>query len=289
MLDTFLTSFSIGDVVLQLRSANPIYIDANFKPFQTSIEHADVTVDFCAVENLSDPSKEKVSSQHGFDLYLAEDCFVRVYHDLMDGRTSYALGIQNAGDPKLTVHYLKDHFYRFLSSKGCFSHIPLDEVLIHWDRMIIHAALVNTAYGGILFCGPSGIGKSTQADLWNKFENSKIINGDRPIVGKCDEIWMAYGSPYAGSSGYFINERTRIATIVILEQANSSKIRRLGQAESVRRLFSNTVMNSWNREATNRVCDLLLSLSREIPIYHLACTPDKSAVEILKRELSKEE
>ncbi|WP_370839368.1 hypothetical protein [Intestinibacter bartlettii] len=32
---------------------------------------------------------------------------------------------------------------------------------------------------GILFSAPSGTGKSTQADLWEKYENAEIINGDR--------------------------------------------------------------------------------------------------------------
>ena len=287
MLKTFLASFSIGDVVLQLRCPHPIHVDSNFESFQTNAEKVDVIVDFCAVDNLSISSKEMVSTQHGFDLYLTEDCYVRVYHDLMDGRTSYAFGIQNDVESRLTIHYLKEHFYRFLSSKGCFSHIPLDDVLICRDRLIVHASLIKSAFGGILFCGPSGMGKSTQADLWNRYENSQIINGDRPIIGKSGDIWMAYGSPYAGSSGYFLNERTQIAAVVILEKANYSKVRRLGQAESLRSLLPNTVMNSWNREATNRACDLLICLSRDIPIYHLACTPDKSAVEALKRELSK--
>ena len=49
----------------------------------------------------------------------------------------------------------------------------------------------------ILFSAPSGTGKSTQADLWQKYVRGvEIINGDRAIIGIEDNGVKAYGLPF---------------------------------------------------------------------------------------------
>ena len=78
-----------------------------------------------------------------------------------------------------------------------------------WNKtndLCMHA-LIETAYGGILFSGVSGAGKTTQAELWMQWEQARQINGDRPIlVSKVIREWLGCGSPYAGSSECYINE-----------------------------------------------------------------------------------
>lgn len=89
----------------------------------------------------------------------------------------------------------------FSETHNCFSHIGFEELLIGRDRLTLHASLVDSPYGGLLFSGVSGVGKSTQGDLWERFADASLINGDRPILRKTSDGWMASGSPYAGSSG----------------------------------------------------------------------------------------
>ena len=45
----------------------------------------------------------------------------------------------------------------------------------------------------IAFSGPSGVGKSTQAEIWKQCFQADILNGDRALLRKADQGWKAYG------------------------------------------------------------------------------------------------
>ena len=66
---------------------------------------------------------------------------------------------------------------------------------------------------------------------------STIINGDRAIIAKENTCWRAYGSPYAGSSKYYINRDEPVRAIVLLEQAHENRIDSVSQGEAFRKLF----------------------------------------------------
>lgn len=140
-----------------------------------------------------------------------------------------------------------------------------------------------------MFSGPSGIGKSTQGRLWRTHRNAREINGDRAILWRKDAEWTAYGSPYAGSSECYVNASVPVRGIVMLEQAEDNRIRRLGRAEAFRRIFTELTVPVWDADCTQRACELAEQLAAEVPVYELACTPDIEAVELLAETLQKEE
>ena len=56
------------------------------------------------------------------------------------------------------------------------------------DRMLLHAAILQYNSEAYAFLGRSGTGKSTHTRLWLEYvENTKIVNGDKPILQKTDE------------------------------------------------------------------------------------------------------
>ena len=126
----------------------------------------------------------------------------------------------------------------------------------------------------------------TQADLWNQYEGSTIINGDRSVLYRSKNGWVESCSPYAGSSHYYVNKSLPIRAIVMLEQGKECLISQLNAAEAFRRLYAETTINTWNECFINGVCDLLTDLAVSVPIYHLSCTPDKNAVDVLKKRIS---
>ena len=150
------------------------------------------------------------------------------------------------------------------------------------------AACVDTSLGGILFSGVSGIGKSTQANLWCKYRGAKQINGDRPILSKENGGWTAWGSPYAGSSNVHVNDSCDIAAIVLLKQAERCAIRKLSTAEAFRGVWAGLTVRTWDAAFVERASELTIELATGLPVYEFCCTPDEEAVRFLEEELRKD-
>lgn len=161
------------------------------------------------------------------------------------------------------------------------------EVPFLWEHaFLLHASFIKWQGQGILFSAPSGVGKSTQADLWKEHEGAEIVNGDRALIRNLEEGAYAYGSVFAGSSGIYRNESSKISAIMVLEQAEKNELTLLQGAKAFTRLYSQILSNPWNPEFVERLTQELMVLLRHVPVYLLRCRPDYHAVEIVKQEIS---
>ena len=124
-------------------------------------------------------------------------------------------------------------------SRMISDHIGMETLFLRKNCLMLHAALIRWQGKGILFTAPSGTGKSTQAGLWEKYEEADILNGDRAAVRKDKNgCWQAYGLPYAGSSGIYRNEKAPVSAIIVLRQAYENRIQRLGMLEIIQETLS---------------------------------------------------
>lgn len=279
-------SFSIAGLVFRLLTARPIQVTESFLPFLTESE-ADYTAIFREVPALPAVSGEELYRAISYTVYRDEQGgYFRPFRDgAHDVDEPYALSRMDWEKRQVLIDILPSG-REFVSESGnCFFHTGWETLLLREKRLILHGACVDTPLGGILFSGRSGIGKSTQAELWCRYAGGQQINGDRPILHKEDMSWYAWGSPYAGSSRCHVNARCPLAAIVTLQQAESCSLRRLGAAEAFRRLFAGLTVGSWAPEYVAAAGDLAAELASDVPVYELACTPDQKAVEILRQEL----
>ncbi len=215
----------------------------------------------------------------------AED--VLVQYRLDEQVEKYAIDVFPDGS-QVEVRIPSWQIWNFTYVRGCLMFIPMEEVLLRHNRFFLHASFIASPFGGLLFTGDSGVGKSTQAELWREHMGSTIINGDRTIVAKEENGWRAYGSPYAGSSEYYVKRDEPIRAIILLEQATENQVDVVSPAEAFRRLFLQVSMDHSKPEQVNRLCDLLMELTAAVPIYRLRCTPDVRAVNALCEALRKE-
>ena len=58
--------------------------------------------------------------------------------------------------------------------------------LAAFDGLLLHASLIDYGGSGILFVGNSGVGKTTQAELWQQHLGAEILNGDKALVRLLD-------------------------------------------------------------------------------------------------------
>ena len=152
--------------------------------------------------------------------------------------------------------------------------------------LILHCAFVEYQGEAILFSAPSETGKTTQANLWGRYRGAETVNGDRGLLQKLDGRWYARGWPVCGSSGVCENRDVPIRAIVMLSQAPADKAERLAPMKAFTQLYSQITVNRWDRNAGLRAMELLEELISEIPVYHLACTMEPSAVEALEKTMN---
>ena len=164
--------------------------------------------------------------------------------------------------------------------------LSLETLLLERGGLILHASFIRWQGKGIVFSAPSGGGKSTQADLWERHAGAQILNGDRTGLRFSEGSWRAFGLPYAGSSGIYLNESAPLTALVILSKSEENRIREIGRAQAFHALFPETLIHRWDREDTEKAVDLLSAMLADTPVYHLECLPDEGAVRLLMEKIN---
>ena len=164
--------------------------------------------------------------------------------------------------------------------------LSLYSYLVTRRTLLMHSSLVDYEGNGIMFLGPSGIGKTTQAELWNQYTGADILNGDLVFVRENEDGFYGYGSPWHGSSPYYLNAKVKLKALVALEQAPENTLRRLSGFEVMQEIMDQVFLPHWYPEAMDDCLNTLDAVLTQLPLYHLACRPDEDAVQLLKKELN---
>jgi hypothetical protein len=149
---------------------------------------------------------------------------------------------------------------------------------------LLHASWIRYRDKAILFTAPSGVGKSTQAALWETLRGAELMNGDRAAVFPTEQGIQVRGIPFCGTSGVSKNVTLPLAAVVCLAQAPKTTITRLTGAKAFRQLWEGCCINTWNQEDMERCAQAVSDTVSQVPIFYLACTPDESAVLALEKE-----
>lgn len=147
---------------------------------------------------------------------------------------------------------------------------------------LLHASYIRHNGRAILFTAPSGTGKSTQAALWESLRGAEVLNGDRAAVMPGGFV---HGLPFSGSSGISKNVTSPLAAIVCLSQAPETAITPLSGLRAFRQVWEGCSVNIWDRGDVDACSRAVLDTVSAVPVFHLACTPDESAVSALENAL----
>lgn len=249
-----------------------------------NVAEPDVRVLFAPV-NLLPPMPE--NGIWNEDMYYTQvDGCPAVYVRNYPGLPPYA--VFQYSSREIRCAYLPDSEIRLNETSSILNLIGLEKILLDNQAFLLHSSFIRYRCRGILFSAPCGTGKSTQADLWEKFRGSDTLNGDRAGVRCIDGAWTAFGMPFAGTSGIYRNESAPLTAIVTLAQGPENVIRRLRPMEAVRKLLPECSCRRWDPAFMNGMLDLLLQLVSQVPVYHLECRPDEGAVNLLHDTLEKD-
>lgn len=280
--------YNIADIKLLIKT-NFEYIESKqYKNFCEVNSIYDVVCDFKNIKKSLVFKTKPICKDISLNIYHENGEIYRVMHREVKN-SEYLCLKKDKYKKNLYNCYIYNDGQKFLNEdKDIFNTLGIEKILNDFGVIYLHASFIKWNDKGVLFTAPCGTGKSTQANLWQKYEEADIINGDKTLIRKKEGVWRAYGSPYAGSSEIYVNDNAPIKSIVVLRQASENKLEKLSKKDAFKWILSETTINFWDDDFTNRAVDLVLNLVEEIPVYMLSCRPDKEAVELLKKEIQGE-
>lgn len=157
------------------------------------------------------------------------------------------------------------------------------------QRQIIqfHSSLIDFRGHGLMFLGPSGIGKTTQAELWNQYRDALIINGDIVFVQETKGAFLGWGTPWHGSSPYCENTNVPVDALIVLKQDEENSIRELIGFEKVSAVSNSVFYPQWLENGMELCLEVLDHLLTSLPVYELCCRPDEEAVALTEKTIFK--
>lgn len=166
-----------------------------------------------------------------------------------------------------------------------FSLLPITQLLLEQGTLILHASGVIQEERGILFSGPSGIGKSTQAQLWQQHRNGIVINGDRCLIYKKDGVYYASSHLYCGSSGIAEGQHAPIGAIILLDQGINNKITHPSPITAFQKILHQCAYEPSDQLQLRQATDLVAKLVSGVTVLQYQCRKDESSVIELEKIL----
>lgn len=281
----------IASLNIEIKGLKNLTIPENLKKFITEdTEKPDIKYNVNLVDECPDCNWKKVMNKYNIIVYRNNGLEARSLI-LPSEDTVYGFYIEREFDNKckeIDIFVRNDKKELLIYDTYFVSLFALERQMMYIDKYVLHCSYVEYKGNAILFSGPSGIGKSTQGNLWVKHMGAKVLNGDRAVIGQEAGKWYVYGWPVCGSSEICYNKKTELSSIVFLEQSKTDTIRKANPLQAVKALYSQITINSWNSDYINKAFNKIELLLNDVPIFEQECTMEKTAPECLLNALISE-
>lgn len=275
--------YRIGDLVLAVRSSfqRPLYEYAH--DFEVEMEKPDAVVEFVPVKSFAQflENETIVGSNEIFHVILSQGKEYRGFH-----QEGYLYALTYIEENKGWCYYEDE---AFLVEKMCrgvrdLTFCCLERFLLQKEALILHSAYITCQEEGIVFSAPSGTGKSTQAELWERYKQATVVNGDRSIIGVRNGRGYVYGIPMCGTSGITHNVSAPLKAVIVIRRGKPG-LRRLDAFEAFKALYSEVSVNYWNRTEVEKTMEVIDRITETIPVYLFTCTKEKESADYLYERL----
>ena len=277
--------FKTGNIVLRVETPDPLDIKEPYSLFLCEQEKTDVNVIF-RYGNIAEPSGMLFAETDSVDVFEDDGAFYFFYH-ITGEKVYYALRKVNKEKPSHHEIIIPHEYEGKIWTRLVFSLINFDDIAAMMNASVFHASFIEYNGYAILFTAPCGTGKSTQAALWEKHQGAETINGDKVLIYEDNGSFFAAGLPFSGSSDICKNRILPVKAIVRLSQAKENTVTRLTGINAYKAVFEGCYHSKWSADFNKITSDVAVSFAGNVPVYHLACLPDKDATEVLKNELLK--
>ena len=272
--------YQIADFIFELHMEESLQIPENFRKFEVDQEkESQIRYELSIVDELPELEGDCVLERRDLKVYQKDGLEKRCMN-FVGMEESY--GQYEEISKKQIKMYLKRKFVHMINVDTVFvSLFAMEKHVFSKEAMVLHCSVLKVGDGVILFSGPSGIGKSTHARLWEQYRGARVINGDRTLLKKKDQ-WMSLGWPICGSSEICYNEEYPVKAVVFLGQAENNFGTRLRYVDAIRLLISQMTVNGWNLKFVETIWNLVEDFAEKIPVFEYICNMQEDAVDTLE-------
>lgn len=159
-------------------------------------------------------------------------------------------------------------------------------VLLPYDVIVFHGAVLAVDERAYVFTAPSGTGKTTHARYWlAQVPGCYVLNGDKPLLRVGEHDVVAYGTPWMGKECMGTNASLPLAGLCVLRRDDHDHIEPLDMRDALATLIAQTYRPRDPNELV-RVVELAGRLGSVVPLWQMGCTLNESSALVSWRAMA---
>ena len=214
-----------------------------------------------------------------------EDYIFKIYPESYLEDSQEVLPVYVKRNQKCMEVHIRKSLLSEITVANLVSAVNVAKLLPEKDEFVLHASYVLNQEKALLFCAPSGTGKSTQAEFWKRSKDAVIVNEDRVVIFQQNGIYYAGGCWATGKSRTCLNKTAPIHQIILLEQGEENRRVDLSSAEKFTKLIEQCSFSTDNMQICDKIISLVFDLIASVPVIGYMCINDISSVEELEKYL----
>ena len=186
------------------------------------------------------------------------------------------------------------------------------DVLMDFDRLIIHGVALRRRDRAWLICAPSGVGKSTQARWLQTLRPGEfaVISGDRPILEFLPALpnchserseesappspsvaaaigrqppapILVHPSPWNGKEDWYGAEAAPLAGIILLQRGEENRLEALKPRKAAVSVYTQLIQTAAREKKIRQAAELTNRLLRTVPVWRLTSRQPPASTQLL--------
>jgi len=271
---------SIADFLIEIRESRELSLFLKLFQVRKRSKTADIKIKIENNSSVSLKNKKLIFKSEGFWRIYSWQNKIIFWDDFNEGRR---FAIFNKGLSQ-GIYFDNANGEKILNPLS----YPVGALLIlnklsQGKGIFLHASGIRDENNGYIFCGPSGIGKTTIAKFWQENKQGIVLNDDRVIVRKINNKFFAYGGPWYSKDNLFSNEKVEINKLFFLKQSRENFIRRLNSKEAFEKIVPQAYFAIWDKSAIDFSFQFLEDLCQKIPCFELGFKPTKEVIDFVRK------
>lgn len=275
--------YRIGKMTLRLSSDTDFTDNEATLPFLCEENDAQVKIEFTGTDKIFTHGKHCVFAGPSVRVYEQGGSYERVFFLPVSDKAAASVKRTDSG---LSCRYDIHHSRYFTKSINLLNAVGLEYAAFECGMFFLHSSFVEINKKAVLFAGSSGAGKSTRAELFEKYAGANIVNHDKALLYFENGSLIACGSPISGSSPIIKNEAYPVAAIVFPKKSENNSIKRLHSTDALTRLIKNTIINTFDSQFYSCAVRFACECVNAAPLYEAECDISCESVMIQRKELN---